>query len=72
MHILDLQNLQNSGVMNGLTSVSDGKVFLAQGLYVKEQHPQCSVHGAINKVSLFENGGGIWRCLVCNEGALQL
>lgn len=25
--------------------------------------PHCKKHGAMNKVSLYANGGGIWRCI---------
>lgn len=24
--------------------------------------PHCSTHGAMNKVSRYPNGGGLWRC----------
>lgn len=25
--------------------------------------PHCKIHGAMNKMTVFEDGGGIWRCI---------
>lgn len=27
--------------------------------------PHCSKHGAMNKMTLHEDGGGLWRCITC-------
>jgi hypothetical protein len=36
--------------------------------------PHCKLHRAMNKVSLFENGGGFWRCLQgqCRAGCIEV
>lgn len=28
--------------------------------------PHCKTHGAMNKITLHEDGGGIWRCISTN------
>jgi len=28
--------------------------------------PHCKVHGAMNKVSVHNDGGGYWRCCTCD------
>jgi len=30
--------------------------------------PHCTKHGAMNKVSSFEEGGGYWRCITAVAG----
>lgn len=39
--------------------------------------PHCKKHGAMNKVSLFDDGGGYWRCntadgITCRSGCIQI
>lgn len=29
--------------------------------------PHCKTHGAMNKITLHEDGGGIWRCLAAHS-----
>lgn len=29
--------------------------------------PHCKVHGAMNKITRHEDGGGIWRCLAAHS-----
>lgn len=29
--------------------------------------PHCKLHGAMNKITLHEDGGGIWRCLAVHS-----
>jgi len=40
---------------------------------IKNKTPHCIIHGAMNKVSAYENGG-YWRCLqgLCRAGCEQL
>jgi len=35
--------------------------------------PHCKIHRAMNKVSLFDEGGGFWRCLQgqCRAGCVE-
>lgn len=42
--------------------------------------PHCKLHGAMNKVSVHEDGGGYWRCItvisdkkegVCRAGCVE-
>ena len=48
---------------------------------VKNGTPHCKIHGAMNKVSVHEDGGGYWRCItaisdkqegVCRAGCQQI
>ncbi len=39
--------------------------------------PHCKIHRAMHKVSIFEHGGGYWRCctsdgIKCRAGCIQL
>lgn len=29
--------------------------------------PHCNNHGAMNKITLHEDGGGVWRCLAAHS-----
>jgi len=49
-------------------------------VFIKEGTPHCNIHGAMNKVNLF-NGGAYWRCICsvskksennCRAGCLQI
>lgn len=38
--------------------------------------PHCQKHGAMNKVSVFKEGGGYWRCCtteatICRSGCIE-
>ena len=42
-----------------------------------KQTPHCKKHGAMNKVSVFPEGGGFWRCctadgVVCRSGCIEV
>lgn len=39
----------------------------------KDNKPSCKIHGAMNKVSLLEDGEGYWRCLQgqCRAGCIE-
>lgn len=45
---------------HGISSVTNGKVY-----WTNENKVTCHRHGAMNKMS----PDGIWRCIMCNEGA---
>lgn len=63
MKIFDLRempNLNSAAGAHGLSSVSSGKVF-----WTENNKVTCASHGAMNKMS----PDGIWRCIMCNEGA---
>ena len=63
MKIYDLKempNINSKSGAHGLDSVSTGKVF-----WTNKNKVTCHKHGAMNKMS----PNGIWRCIMCNEGA---
>lgn len=48
---------------------------------IKNGTPHCKLHGAMNKVSQHEDGGGYWRCIavvsdkkegICRAGCVQI
>lgn len=49
-------------------------VILADDGHIRRLTPHCKVHRAMNKVSLFEDGGGFWRCLQgqCRAGCKEV
>ncbi len=60
MDIRDMPSF-NPAVKNGLSSVSEGKIF-----WTENNRVTCHIHGAclcLNK------DRSIWRCTACNEGA---
>ena len=51
-------------------------VELKETLGTKQYTPHCIKHGAMNKVSVFESGGGYWRCSAskvsgCRAGCIE-
>ena len=48
-------------------------VYLADLGNIGKETPHCKVHGAMNKVSVFKEGGGFWRCLQgkCRAGCIE-
>jgi hypothetical protein len=49
-------------------------VYLHSNYEDKINTPHCEKHGAMNKVSVHEDNGGIWRCLElsCRCGCIQI
>ncbi len=50
-------------------------------VYIKNGTPHCKKHGAMNKITKNEDGGGYWRCItavskttdtVCRAGCKQV
>jgi hypothetical protein len=52
--------------------IKDGNTDFAL-VKIKNSYPHCDKHGAMNKVSVFEDGG-YWRCLqgLCRAGCNQI
>lgn len=52
-------------------------VFLHTNYADKNPTPHCKKHGAMNKVSIFKDNGGYWRCcttdgIICRSGCIQI
>lgn len=45
-----------------ITPIDDGNTNFKQ-VKIKQGFPHCKLHGAMNKVSVFPEGGGYWRCI---------
>lgn len=56
----DMSGFNSKAGDHGTKSVSEGKVF-----WTDKNKVTCYIHRAMNKVS----HDGIWRCIMCNEGA---
>jgi len=69
MIIIDLKDspYKDSKAKNGFDSISKGIVILKSTVEGQKETPHCILHGAMNKV----DPSGLWRCLICNEGAYQ-
>lgn len=39
-----------------------------ESVEINKNSPHCVKHGAMNKVSSFEEGGGYWRCITAVAG----
>jgi len=68
----------DSGVKNGLISVSQGLVYFGHPLRISKEMLKYSVetvccieHGAMNCVTTWKQGT-LWRCIMCNEGAVLI
>ena len=61
--LIDIKDMPrfNPSVTNGLSSVSEGKIFWTSNNFVT-----CKVHGACLCLNMDRS---IWRCPACNEGA---
>jgi len=35
-------------------------------VFLKNNTPHCHHHGAMNKITSHEDGGGVWRCITTN------
>ena len=48
-------------------------VNFSKGLNIENITPYCAKHGAMNKVSVHQDNGGIWRCLelTCRTGCIE-
>lgn len=58
-------------------SADFGKVFLSSKDKTLQLTPHCKQHGAMNKVSVFKEGGGYWRCCttdctICKAGCIEI
>lgn len=72
--LLDIKDMPgfNATVPNGTDSVSTGRVFFGRNPDQGGMDTvSCRNHGATNCVAVLENGGRLWRCLACNEGAYE-
>jgi hypothetical protein len=72
MKLLDIAAMPafDPKVPNGATSVSDGLVFFGRNANQGGMDTvSCVEHGAILCVSRLNEGGKLWRCPACNDGA---
>ena len=60
--LIEMPGINAKAGSHGLRSVSEGKVY-----WTEKNKATCKEHGAMNKMSPH----GIWRCIMCNEGAYQ-
>lgn len=72
MRLLDIAEMPgfDPKVPNGTTSITDGRIFWGRnegqgGL----DTVSCVEHGAVLCVAELREGGKLWRCPACNEGA---
>lgn len=52
-------------------------VELKPGILKEKETPHCKKHGAMNKVAVFPEGGGYWRCctsegIICRCGCIEV
>jgi hypothetical protein len=78
IYIYNVINCANIKIMNIIIPIPNANFELVE---IINNTPHCSIHGAMNKVSTHENGGGYWRCItvvsdtkegVCRAGCEQL
>ncbi len=62
--------------INGLRSISEGKVYFGHPLHISKELLKFSVktvccinHGAMNCMATWKEGT-LWRCIMCNEGCI--
>lgn len=60
--LAEMPDINEKAGKHGLNSVSSGLVY-----WTDHNKVTCRVHGAMNKMSPH----GIWRCIMCNEGAYE-
>lgn len=67
-----IKAITDTSVIGDKTTFNSVVLTAVNGVY----YPYCKLHGAMNKVSVFDNKGnaGFWRCLhyTCRAGCEQL
>jgi hypothetical protein len=73
LDIADMPGFNVDGPQNGIRSVTSGLIEWGTEDWSSYSIPtvRCTRHGATNCVAKLADGGSLWRCPTCNEGAYR-